>query len=45
MDVQVFGEGWFEGNTVFTLCGKWYCQNGADEDHSVVVYDTVQIGL
>lgn len=28
-----------------SLCGKWYCQSGADENHNVVVYDTVQIGV
>jgi len=43
--VQVFEGGLFGGDKVFSLCGKWYCQSGSDENHSVVVYDTVQIGL
>jgi hypothetical protein len=30
---------------VLSLCGKWYCRSGAGEDHSVVVYDAVQIGV
>jgi len=43
--VQVFDGGLFGGYKVFSLCRKWYCQSGADEDHSVVVYDTVQVGV
>jgi hypothetical protein len=35
----------FEGDKVLSLCGKWCFQSGADEDHSVEVYDAVQIGV
>jgi hypothetical protein len=43
--VQVFGGGLLGGDKVLSLCGKLYCQSGADEDHSVMVYDAVQISV